>query len=176
MSLENVIAFWSKVQHDKELQKRVQPGAKIPKLSKDVKSSDLEELAKIAASVGFSCTAQELAATEAVIRFWGAVPKDAKLKSELAACEKMDEKKAAAETVRIANAHGYAFTADDLRAVSPAILSAKTGELSDQQLESVAGGVSASSQFLVSSSLSLAMRSGFQTNYRIGPGSVAQYM
>ena len=176
MSLENVIAFWSKVRTDKDLQKKVHPGDKIPKLSKDVKGADLDELAKVATAAGFACTGKELAATEAVIRFWGAVPKDDKLKAALSAVEKLDEKKAAAETVRIAGAHGYQFSVDELNTISPVVLAAQTGALSEDQLDAVSGGAVAP-MFQVGASLNLAVKGGFTVpNFRIGPGSVAQYM
>ena len=179
MSLENVIAFWTKVQDDKELQERVQPGENVPKLSKDVPASALEGLAKLANDAGFPCTPGELAANEAVIRFWSAVPTDDALQAELKSCEDMSEAAAAAETVRIAGTHGYTFTAEELNVISPVILAAQSGELRDNQLDDVAGGSAfVKTEFELSKSLSLARSGGFKSSFRnrVGPGAVCQYM
>jgi len=178
MSLENVIAFWTKVQDDKELQERVQPGENVPKLSKDVPASELEGLAKLATDAGFPCTPGELAANEAVIRFWSAVPKDDALQAELKSCEDMSEDAAAAETVRIAGTYGYTFTAEELNVISPVVLAAQSGALSENELDAVAGGKGRYRPFELSKSLGLARSGGFKPSFRnrLGPGAVCQYM
>jgi predicted ribosomally synthesized peptide with nif11-like leader len=172
MSLENVVEFWKKVKTDKALQERVHPSAKVPKLSKDVKAEQLEELANIAKASGFPCTARELAATESVVRFWSAVSTDPALKSSLSKLDSLGEKQATEETVKVAAKNGYSFTAEDLSTLTPVIIAGNPGALSDRQLDGVVGGAAA-----VTSSLNFALQGGFSINFRmIGPGAVAQYM
>src|SRR5688572_25615388 len=141
MSIANVVAFWQKVQSDKALQAQIAPGgsAGVPKLGKSITPGQLTGLVKVAREAGFACTAEELSAAEHVIRFWQEVSQDKKLQTELEKAKSLSESEASKEIVRIAGSRGFKFSADELNAVSPAVMAAgKVGELSDKQLEAVA--------------------------------------
>ena len=167
MSIANVVSFWQRVQADESLQAKVAPGgsAGVPKLQKDTTAKQLTGLVTVCREAGFQCTAEELSAAEHVLRFWQEVSQDTKLQAELEKAKYLPEAEATKEIVRLAEARGFRFSADELNAVSPAVIAAgKIGEPSDRQLEAL------------SSSLSLAYKGGWAPDFRLGPGSIARYM
>jgi predicted ribosomally synthesized peptide with nif11-like leader len=179
MSLENVISFWQKVQQDKSLQSRVHPQAgKVPKMSADLKPEALQELARISKEAGYDATPQEFVAAESVMRFWETVSKDKSLQAALKTAQAATEAEATASVVKVADGAGYHFTPNELTTVTTALQGtgwmSTAGELSDEQLKSVAGGLTSYSTL---TSYNLALTGALQTSFRrIGPGSVAEYM
>lgn len=182
MSIQNVISFWQKVQEDKALQKRVHPQAgKVPKLGANVKAEELKELANIAKESGYTATPQEFATTESVMRFWEKVSKDKTLQGRLKPAQGMNEAKASEAATQVAKDAGFRFTPGELATVTNALQGtgwiAHKAELSDAQLEGVAGGggVPGSPSLLLS--YNAAAQGLLATSFRrIGPGSVAEYM
>lgn len=149
MSTEQVIAFWQRVQNDEQLQRRVHPsGGQVPKLHAGTQPAELGGLCRIAEDIGFTCTAEEFAAVEAVMRFWSQVHKDEQLQERLKTAEAMESHdQALAEVARIAGEAGFHFNAEQLDAVTRAHMEAtgqltSEGELSEEQLEQLAGGAS----------------------------------
>jgi hypothetical protein len=181
MSYEGVIGFWQKVSEDKTLQDKIAPKAgKVPLLDGSNKPEELKELSNIAKSAGFDASAEELAATEAVMRFWGQVTKDMKLQERLKPAQSIQSvDRASAEIARIAGEVGYSFTGPQVNTITA--LLQNTGvmgerEMSDKQLDSVVGG----SLNAYSLSYDAAISGKFMTSLRkvpmIGPGGVSQYM
>lgn len=74
-----------------------------------------------------------------IARFWKAVHRDPRLRAEYEALTRGCDTVPAALIVALGERHGYAITKDDLRRMPGA---AMDGELSEEQLESVAGGMS----------------------------------
>ena len=176
MSLENVIAFWQKVTEDKTLQEKIDPrNGQVPRLHASVKPNELDRLSSIAKEAGYDCSAEELAASEAVMRFWQDVGRNQQLQGRLKPAQSIaSEEKAAAEIARIASESGYRFSGEQLNKVTG--LLQNTGwmgekQLSDKQLDSVTGGG-------YSTSLNLALNGSLTTSIRplIGPGGVCEYM
>lgn len=181
MSYAKVIEFWQQVAVDKALQDKVDPSkGVVPKLTGSAKADELTALAKIASDAGFECTADELATSEAVMKFWEQVAKDATLQASLRPAQALAAAElASAEVSRIASQAGYRFSGPQLDAVTSVLQG--TGwmgdqELSADQLEEVVGGVMMSSSY--STSLNLAVSGKLTTSFRnlVGPGAVAQYM
>jgi predicted ribosomally synthesized peptide with nif11-like leader len=181
MSVENVVSFWEKVQQDKDLQSRVNPKAgTVPKMGANVQPDALKDLARIAKEAGYDATPQEFAAAESVMRFWDQVSKDKNLQNSLKGAQAGSEGEAAAAVVKVAQGAGYKFTGKELTTVTNALQGTGwmkgSSELSDDELQSVAGGLTAT-QFPTLFSYKLALTGGLQTSFRrIGPGSVAEYM
>jgi hypothetical protein len=144
MSMEAVLAFWKRVESNTELQQRVQPGkGEVPKLHAGVSAAELEGLAKIARQAGFDCTAEELRAAESVAGFWERVSSDEALQKSLLPAEGLPRAEAVSLVLGVANKSGFRFDLAQLDAVSKAKLRVKPktkGELSDDQVEAVAGG------------------------------------
>lgn len=160
MSLENVIAFWRKVQSDASLQAKARAEA-----------SDAGRLVEIAAEAGCACTAAELMAADSVLRFWTEVAKDTGLQTQLQAAKNLDPSAAAQEVMRVASARGFSFTAEQMSVVTPAVMAAGSGDLDDASLSSVTGGAGLQAQD-VSTSLKSALKGGFDTKLKIGTGLV----
>lgn len=174
MSYETVIAFWQKVSEDKALQEKINPqGGKVPKLHGSVKPDELKDLSKIAKDAGYDCSPEELAATEAVMRFWGQVTKDKQLQEKLKPAHSINAiDQASAEIARVAGDAGYKFTGQQVNAITG--LLQNTGymgkrELSEKQLDKVVGGVTS-----FATSYSVALTGMFAPTLRksplIGPG------
>lgn len=144
MSMEAVLAFWHKVESDPNLQKRVQPGkGEVPKMHAGVTAAELEGLATIARQAGFDCTAEELRAAESVSRFWERVSSDEALQKSLLPADGLPRAQAVSLVLSVANKAGFRFDLAQLDAVSKAKLHTKSkqrDELSDEQIEAVAGG------------------------------------
>ena len=93
---------------------------------------------------------------EAVVRFWRVANSDEELR------EKIKDLTLDEEVVTFAKTQGYEFTEADIRVVSESVSAAvadSEAELSEDQLEKVAGGASAS---LSSSSFGGLMATSFQ--------------
>lgn len=180
MSYETVVAFWQKVSEDKALQEKIAPkGGKVPKLHGSVKPDELKELSKIAKDAGYDCGPEELAATEAVIRFWEQVKKDKQLQEKLKPAQSIDAiDKASAEIARIAGDAGYKFTGQQVNTITGLLQHTEymgKRELSEKQLDSVVGGAFSS----FNTSYKLALNGNFAVVLRpplVGPGAVALYM
>jgi hypothetical protein len=146
MSIQAVVAFWQKVQKDKRLQERLDPKAGIvPELHADSSLAELEGLNKIAREEGFDTTAEDFRAAEAVTRFWGRVAEDKGLQKKMIGAEGLERSEAVKFVFSTAMQAGFKFTIDQLDAISKAQIQAAGsrlgGELSTEQLESVAGGI-----------------------------------
>jgi hypothetical protein len=182
MSYDSVVGFWQRVAEDEALQSRIHPDSgEVPKLDKDVDEASLSKLAKIATDSGFDCTASELANAERVLRFWNAVAGDENLQSQLRPLQETESaEESAAGICSVAAEVGYVFDETALCEVTDLAQAAGwmgNDELSDEQLDQIAGGASFS-PFQLSMSMAL-MGSGFdrfKTQFLKGPGAVAQYM
>lgn len=163
MSLVNVIAFWRKVQGDASLRAKVGGD-----------TTDVARVVEIAQQAGCSCTKDELVAADNVIRFWADVAKDTDLQQELASAKSLEASAAASEIVRVASGRGYAFTAEQMTAVTPTLMAAGKvpgGQLDEESLARVSGGVGAPMKDL-SVSLKTALGGGLDPKLKIGPGLV----
>ena len=162
MSLDNVIAFWQKVQNDRSLREKL--GAE----------TNVARVTEIAKQAGFACTADELMAADSVIRFWTHVANDSSVRDELSAAKNLDANAASKEIVRVAARHGFAFTAEQMIVVTPTLMAAgnaASGELDAAALSNVTGGVQAQGKD-VSASLKSAISGQLSPDMRIGGGLV----
>ena len=170
MSLENVVKFWQEVEGDQQLQQAVQS---LGKQSKDDRPG---EMAKLANEKGFSVAADELLAADAVFSFWEKVKTDEALQEKLKPSQEMSSAEdSLAAVLEVAKGAGFNFSKEQLAEITA--VQAKAGasqesNVSDEELESVVGGLSLS----FSSSLKIARRGMLSPKSRFGPGMVAEYM
>jgi len=181
MSYESVIGFWQKVSQDKTLQDQIAPKAgKVPFLDGSNKPNELTELSKIAKAAGFDASPEELAATEAVIRFWSEVTKDLKLQEKLKPAQSIDAAdRAASEIARIAGEAGFRFTGPQVNTITALLQNTAVmgeREISDKQLDSVVGGAFSPYSASFNTAISGQFTSLLRKVPMIGPGGVAQYM
>jgi len=139
MSTEQVIAFWQRAQVDTQLLEATRSGGS------GAASPDLNALCTIAANAGFECTPEEFDAVENVVRFWDWANAGDRIQERLKSAQarnSYDETLSA--IVQIAAEAGFTFTTDQLDVVTRVLFEAASGqgaELSDKDLEHVAGGV-----------------------------------
>ena len=81
--------------------------------------------------------------TEAVKKFWAKAKQDKALQAKLAAIQGKDHQAAIAAVVKLAAESGFAFTAQEYEAAVREELARQhaAGELSDEQLAGMAGGI-----------------------------------
>lgn len=173
MSLDNSIAFWQRVQTDTQLQKSINQ-------TRNTASENIPQaVANLANQMGFTVTGDELKETESVVAFWQRVHTDRGLREKVgSAQEQATAEDALHEVADIAHEAGFAFSKDALATVTQALTAggAEAGgqaELTDAQLEGVAGGYASSSVFLASYNAALSGR--WAPNSRIGPGVIASW-
>lgn len=181
MAYDSVIAFWQKVGTDKALQEKIAPqGGQVPKLHGSVKPDELKELSKIAKDEGFDCSPEELAATEAVIRFWEQVTKDKQLQEKLKPAQSIDAiDRASDEIARVAGEAGYQFTGQQVNTITGLLQNTEymgERELSAKQLDNVVGGAIGTRATSFDLALSGKLAPTLRTAPRVGPGGVSQYM
>jgi predicted ribosomally synthesized peptide with nif11-like leader len=169
MSIENVIAFWRLAQDDQGLRQRLEA------LKGEARDARPETVVKMAAAAGLSFSSGELLATEAVLAFWERVKTDAGLQAQLAPLQSGDDAAAATgEIAKIAQAAGFQVTAEQIATVTEARVASGAMELDESQLQSVVGGARGLTGLNLS--LSNALKGKWAPNFRIGPGTVAEYM
>jgi predicted ribosomally synthesized peptide with nif11-like leader len=134
MSYAHVMAFGQRVKDDAQLRKEV---AALEETARDARPARLVQLGHDAA---FTFTADELLDIEAVTVFWQKVQGDRGLQARLERVGDFDQASAAAEVVNLAREAGFSFTAEALIAATSAKAEGEPGELTDEQLDAVAGG------------------------------------
>ena len=143
MSMNAVAGFWQKVQNDPALQRRVRP-AQTAGGSDPV--AQFQKLAGVAREAGFDCTGEELQGAEEVTRFWLRVVEDERLQKELLPADELPPAKALQLIHQVANRAGFKCTLEQVDVITKAQVERQkaadaTGELTDSDLDSVAGGV-----------------------------------
>ena len=148
MSIQAVVGFWQAVQKDPALQRRIDPRSGfVPALHAGDPTSELEGLSRVAREAGFDCSAEELRAAEAVIRFWGLVAERKDLQQQLMPAGTMERPAAVSLIFSVAKQAGFKFTMEQLDTVTKAHLMAAAAaaepsdELDNEELEAVAGGI-----------------------------------
>ena len=169
MSIENVIAFWRLAQDDGSLRQRLES------LSKENRDARPETVVKLGAAAGLSFTRAELLATEAVLAFWERVRSDSALQAKLKPVQSSGDAASASNAIaKIAQEAGFQVTGEQIATVTAARIASGSMELKEEELERVVGGATSLSSLNVS--LTNAISGKWLPNFRIGPGSVAEYM
>ncbi len=121
MSTQQVVAFWQRVQSDRNLLEMTRA------VSRDTSLPELDALCTIAASAGFECTPEEFDAVENVVRFWDWVNQEDRLHKRLeSARAKGSHDETLREIVQIAGEAGFTFTTDQLDTVTRVLFEARS--------------------------------------------------
>jgi predicted ribosomally synthesized peptide with nif11-like leader len=146
MSMESVVSFWKKVDTDAALQRHLDPkGEGIPALQSP---ESLEWVSGVARKNGFAASSDEFRAAELIKQFWMKVDRDSSLQKELLSADGMKPHEALQLIHRVAKKSGYDVTPEQIDVVSRAqAQAAGSRELKDDELEAVAGGMTATSYY-----------------------------
>jgi hypothetical protein len=170
MSIYSVVDFWRGVQTNPAL------ASKVTALVQQANDDACGVGATIAREAGFDATPEELRDVGEVVAFWNRVERDETLCRKLEPareCETADL--AMREITKVASEAGFKFSLEALQHVTAALVNAgrataapgANGELSEAELEGVAGGVSS-----MAAPLDVARRRLWQEIESLGPGVV----
>ena len=156
MPLKAVVNFWQDVRKSQALRSKIDGSGVIPEFRPGISASDFDGLSTIARESGHDCSSEDLRAAEAVARFWNRVDEDEALQKKLIPSDSMEREQAVSFIGNVAKDSGFDFTLEQLDVFTKAKVQAIQtlgGELSDTQLEGVAGGATLGTLTLSSSSL-----------------------
>jgi hypothetical protein len=155
MALKAVVNFWQDVRKNQALRGKVEGSGVVPEFRPGISASEFDGLSAIARESGHDCSSEDLRAAETVARFWSRVDEDETLQKKLISSDSMERDQAVSFIGNVAKDSGFNFSLEQLDVFTKAkvqAIQALTGELSETQLEGVAGGANLGTLTLSSSS------------------------
>lgn len=144
MALKAVVNFWQDVGKNSALRTKVtSKSGVVPAFRPGIPASEFDGLSNIARENGYDCSSEELRAAETVARFWSRVDEDEALQKKLIPTDSMEREQAVSFIGNVAEQAGFDFTLEQLDVFTKAkvqAMAALSNELSDAQLDNVAGG------------------------------------
>jgi predicted ribosomally synthesized peptide with nif11-like leader len=169
MSFENAVRFWQAVQTDHNLQELLKPVREQEQEGRAI------AVAKIAQDAGYAVTGDELSEVESVILFWRKAQVDDDLKQKLASAQQSEtDEQALTAVMQVAKDAGHEFPREALSIVTGALADAglgHDGELSEEELDQVAGGVSSGTSLRSSVNAALGGRFRVRADFNTGIGA-----